>query len=153
MCTLGAHHNVVNFDLYLKDRDAWTLGRAPRVMVADEHWPEVCAGLLRSGVCTLLPAEDLFDTGKGPLLNGLFGVTKEEWAGDVEVYRLIMNLIPLNNLVHPLRGDVNTLPMWSMMNPFFIQPGEQLLISSEDVRCFFYTMAGPPSWGNSLGCY
>ena len=151
VCTLGAHHYVVNFDLYLKDRDAWTLGRAPRVMVADEHWPEVCTGLLRSGVCTLLPAEDLFDTGKGPLLNGLFGVTKEEWAGDVEVYRLIMNLIPLNNLVHPLRGDVNTLPMWSMMNPFFIQPGEQLLNSSEDVRCFFYTMAVPPSWWKYLG--
>ena len=29
------------------------------------------------------------------------------------------------------------------MNPFFLQPGENLLVSSEGVRCFFYTMAVP----------
>lgn len=28
----------------------------------------------------------------------------------------------------------------------FIQPHESLLISSEDVRCFFYTMSVPPAW-------
>lgn len=32
------------------------------------------------------------------------------------------------------------------MNPFFLQPTENLLISSEDVRCFFYTMAVPSWW-------
>ena len=150
VCTLGARHYVENFDLYVKDRDAWVWTKPPRVMVADHHWGEVCTGLVQSGVCTLLPVEDVFDTGRGPLLNGLFGVSKEEWEGDVEVYRLIMNLIPLNNLVHPLQGDVNTLPMWSMMNPFFVQPGETLLVSSEDVRCFFYTMRVPEAWWKYL---
>ena len=53
-----------------------------------------------------------------------------------------MNLIPLNKLAHPLRGDVETLPMWSLMNPFFIQPGENLLVSSEDVRCFLLRDGG-----------
>ena len=33
-----------------------------------------------------------------------------------------------------------------MMNPFFIQPDENLLISSEDVKCFFYTMSVPACW-------
>lgn len=93
-------------------------------MVADADWAYVCQGLVQAGVCTLLPVEDVFDTGQGPLLNGLFGVSKEEWVGDTEVYRLIMNLIPLNCLAHPLRGDVETLHMWSLMNPFFLQPGE-----------------------------
>jgi hypothetical protein len=61
-----------------------------------------------------------------------------------------MNLIPLNHLAHPLRGDVETLPAWSLMNPFFLQPSENLLISSEDVRCFFYTMAVPLAWHKYL---
>lgn len=146
VCTRGAQHYVLNFDSFIKDRAAWVLKKAPRVMVANEHWAEVCAGLVEAGVCTMLPVEEVFDTGQGPLLNGLFGVSKEEWVGETEVLRLIMNLIPLNNIAHPLKGDVETLPMWSMMNPFFLQPGEHLLISSEDVRCFFYTMAVPCTW-------
>lgn len=146
VCTRGAQHYVLNFDSFIKDRAAWVLKKAPRVMVANEHWAEVCTGLVEAGVCTMLPVEEIFDTGQGPLLNGLFGVSKEEWVGETEVLRLIMNLIPLNNIAHPLKGDVETLPMWSMMNPFFLQPGEHLLISSEDVRCFFYTMAVPCTW-------
>ena len=150
VCTLGARHYVMNFDSFIKDRSSWILQKPPRVMVRDEHWAAVCQGLVRAGVCTLLPVEEVFDTGQGPLLNGLFGVTKDEWVGDTEVFRLIMNLIPLNHLAHPLRGDVETLPAWSLMNPFFLQPSENLLISSEDVRCFFYTMAVPLAWHKYL---
>ena len=36
------------------------------------------------------------------------------------------------------------------MSPFFLQPNERLLISSEDVRCFFYTMAVPGDWVKHL---
>eukprot|EP00438_Fugacium_kawagutii_P025257 Skav212859 [mRNA] locus=scaffold786:278107:283976:+ [translate_table: standard] len=63
-----------------------------------------------------------------------------------DVYRLIMNLIPLNQLCRPMSGDVDTLPSWSMMTPFFLQPGENLLVSSEDVKCFFYTLQVPSCW-------
>eukprot|EP00438_Fugacium_kawagutii_P030494 Skav202357 [mRNA] locus=scaffold53:218927:223660:- [translate_table: standard] len=146
VCTLGAKHYVENFDSYLRPKEEWVLKKAPRVMVSDEDWPDVCRGLVSAGVCCILPLEDVFDTGAGPLLNGLFGVSKEEWHEGCEVFRLIMNLIPLNALAQPLQGDVETLPMWSQMNPYFLQPTEQLLISSEDVRCFFYTMAVPPCW-------
>ena len=34
--------------------------------------------------------------------------------------------------------------------PFFLQPGENLLVSSEDVRCFFYTMSVPTEWHKYL---
>ena len=85
-----------------------------------------------------------------PWASWLFGVAKDECIGDFEVFRLMMNLIPLNGFAHSLRGDVETLPMWSMMNPFFLQPHEKLLVSSEDVRCFFYTMSVPCSWRKYL---
>lgn len=120
-------------------------------MVPPEAWAEVCRGLLASNVCTLMPEEELFHVGAEPLLNGLFGVTKDEWVNGDEVYRLIMNLTPLNGIVEPMKGDVDTLPMWSLMNPLFLQPDESLLVSSEDVRCFFYTMSVPSSWYRFLG--
>lgn len=147
VCTLGSRHYVLNFDTYLKPFSEWSHTRPPKVMVSDEHWGEVCQGLLDCGICTLLDETEVFDTGQGPLLNGLFGVSKDDWTGDgTEIFRLIMNLIPLNSLCRPMAGDVDTLPSWAGMSPFFLQPSQQLLVSSEDVKCFFYTLAVPRCW-------
>ena len=150
VCSLGAKHYVENFDLYIKRPQDWVFKTPPRVMVSDDAWGEVCQGLCASGICTMMASEDVFHLGDKPLLNGMFGVSKEEWQGDVEIYRLIMNMIPLNSISESLKGDIETLPMWSLMSPFFIQPEENLLISSEDVRCFFYTMSVPTVWRKYL---
>ena len=141
ICCEGAQFYVKNFDLFLKRPEEWPKLSAPKVMVCDEDWGEVCTGLTQAGVCTYLEREEVF---------GLFGVTKDEWVDGVEVFRLIMNLIPLNNICQPLAGDVATLPSWSSMSPFFLQPTESLLVSSEDVRCFFYVMSVPTCWHKYL---
>ena len=146
VCSMGARYYVENFDLYIKPREEWPALTKPKVMVKDADWGEVCRGLVNAGVCTLLLRDEVFEGPEGPLVNGLFGVTKDEMDGDVEVYRLIMNLIPLNSICQGIRGDVDTLPSWSMMNPLFLQPTENLVVSSEDVRCFFYTMRVPSCW-------
>ena len=150
VCTLGCRHYVQNFDLYLRSQEEWPVIKRPRVMVPDDSWGEVCEGLVKQGVCTFVHRDDVFDCGDGPLLNGLFGVTKDEWSEGFEVYRLIMNLIPLNSLCKGLAGDINTLPSWAGMNPFFMQPEESLLVSSEDVRCFFYILSVPQCWWKYL---
>ena len=152
VCSLGCKHYVQNFESYLKPRDQWKLVKPPRVMVDDLDWPEVCRGLVESGVCTILGETELHHVHGVPLLNGMFGVTKDDFTADgVEIYRLIMNLIPLNEICQPLSGDVATLPAWSSMTPFFLQPSENLLVSSEDVKCFFYVMSVPASWSKFLG--
>ena len=116
-------------------------------MIEDQYWGAMCTGLVSSGICCYLESERVFQTGSGPLLNGLFGVSKDDWTEDnIEICRLIMNLVPLNNISESLVGDVDTLPSWGMMNPLFLQPGENLLVSSEDVKCSFYTMKVPNEW-------
>ena len=151
VCTQGSRHYVENFDLYLKPPSERKFSKNPRVMVDDDSWARVCQGLVKSGVCTFIEEEDVFDPGTGPLLNGMFGVTKEDWTSDgTEIFRLIMNLIPLNDLCVPMAGDVQTLPAWGGMSPFFLQPGENLLVTSEDVKCFFYTMSVPDCWTKYL---
>ena len=151
VCDRGCRDYVLNFDMYLKAKPEWTISKAPRVMVHDEDWPQVCQGLVGCGVCDFILEDDVFNTGKGPLLNGLFGVCKDETTPQgVDIYRLIMNLIPLNGLCKPLSGDIDSLPSWSSMSPFFLQPSERLLVSSEDVKCFFYTMRVPQCWQKYL---
>ena len=52
--------------------------------------------------------DDLYRVGTQPLLNGLFGVSKQEFDGPWEVQRIIMNLIPFNGVDRGLEGDVAT---------------------------------------------
>lgn len=151
VCTLGAQYYVTHIDQFIGHHFSGELPKPPRVMVADEHWAGVCKGLVEAGVCVLLPRDEIYQWRGRPLLNGLFGVSKDEWAGGFETFRLIMNLVPLNTISKPLQGDIETLPSWSTMSPFFLQPNETLLVSSEDVRCFFYTMSVPQAWWKFLG--
>eukprot|EP00435_Cladocopium_sp_Y103_P064326 s581_g26.t1 len=98
-------------------------------------------------ICTFIEESEVFHVKGEPLLNGMFGVTKEEWTDSGwEILRLIMNLVPLNSLCLPMNGDVHTLPSWGGMSPFFLQPTQNLLVTSEDVKCFFYTMSVPSTW-------
>lgn len=64
--------------------------------------------------------------------------------------RIIMNLIPSNGICRGIEGDVSTLPSWAGMTPLNLQPHEELIISSEDVRCFFYIFRVPKSWQRFL---
>ena len=153
VCSLGCREYVESFDRFLKPCHLWGKVSQPKVMVEEAAWGEMCTGLVESGVCCYLEESEVFHIGSTPLLNGLFGVSKEEWTPEnVEICRLIiMNLVPLNELCEPLGGDVDTLPSWGMMNPYFLQPDENLLISSEDVKCFFLYHEGTTLLDKILG--
>ena len=57
-----------------------------------------------------------------------------------------MNLVPANKLVRNLAGDISTLPSVVGMAPILMDSGEVLVMSSEDIRCFFYLFSTPPVW-------
>ena len=78
VCELGCKFYVENFEAYLKPRHEWKVTKPPRVMVSDDDWGPVCTGLVQSGVCCFLEDCDVFHVGTEPLLNGLFGVSKDE---------------------------------------------------------------------------
>eukprot|EP00438_Fugacium_kawagutii_P021648 Skav231607 [mRNA] locus=scaffold1636:8556:16397:- [translate_table: standard] len=151
VCEGGCREYVHSFEKYLLDEPNRVYTKPPRVMVPDHAWEETCKGLVSSGLCGLIPESQVIHVDGKPLLNGLFGVSKGEVADGHEVHRLIMNLIPLNNICRGMDGDVATLPSWSSTSPLCLLPEEQLVVSSEDVRCFFYIFAVPPSWHRYLG--
>ena len=142
----GCRHYVENFSDYLLPIEEQRYTRPPRVMVPPEAWEKLAQGLVKKGVCTVLHESELYHIDGKPLLNGLFGVSKGEFDGQWETMRLIMNLIPLNNICRGIEGDVATLPCWSGMNAFQLMPHEDLVVTSEDVRCFFYIFRVPQEW-------
>ena len=146
VCELGCKHYVEHFTEYLLPGEMQKAMKGPRVLVHDDHWQEVCEGLTRNGVCTILSKSQVHHIDGQPLLNGLFGVKKDEVEGATPIHRLIMDLRPCNNVCRGLEGDVATLPSWATMGPLQLMPTEDLVVSSEDVRCFFYIFRVPSEW-------
>ena len=146
VCEGGTLDYITHFEDYLLPEESRVYTKPPRVFVHDEGWKTICSGLLEKGVCKLIPLSEVYHLKGRPIFNGLFGVSKEEMHGDHEVFRLIMNLIPVNKLVRNLEADVCTLPSLTGLGPLELREEEVLVMSSEDIRCFFYLFATPPSW-------
>ena len=146
ICEQGCKHYVENFPSFLKPPSEWGPLRKSRGMVRDADWFSVAQGLMDAGVFGVVPESEVFRVNSKLLLNGLFGVEKHEEAQGIPIYRLIMNLVPLNELCQGMAGDIQTLPHWFGMSPFYMEPQENLVVSSEDLRCFFYTLSLPTCW-------
>lgn len=143
---LGSRHFVLNFEEYLLPVEDQKYVHPPRVMVPPDGWDTFCTELLARGVFDKVHEDDLYRVEGKPLLNGLFGVSKGEFDGPWESMRIIMNLVPVNQVCRSIEGDVGTLPSWAGMTPLSLMPEENLIVSSEDVRCFFYIFKVPKAW-------
>ena len=150
-CSGGCLSYIHDFKQFLIPEDQKYLGRAPRTMVEDSDWAEVCAGLLRVGICSVLPQSALYHVGGRPLLNGLFAVSKNEVKDGLELHRLIMNMVPLNSLCSGFSGDTCTLPGISGFSAFYLYEGEIAVLASEDIKCFYYLFQIPRSWQRYMG--
>lgn len=94
---LGTLHYVENSSDFLLDPADQKYVRPPRVMVDQCDWDSLCANLLSKGVFSKMHEDDIYRVDDKPLLNGLFGVSKNEFTEQgVEIMRLIMNLVPVN---------------------------------------------------------
>ena len=140
-----------NFMLPAQDQ---RLGRTASMMVEEWHWAEVCAGLLKRGVCRVMHVSELHHVGERPLLNGMFAVSKNETGVDsqgnsFEVCRLIMNLVPTNGCCRSLVGDTSTLPSVVGMSSVVLEDSQLLITSSEEIRCFSTCSVPPPHGGST----
>lgn len=150
-CSLGTRHYIQNFENYLIPPKDQIYTKPPKVLIEGGQWHAVCEGLIERGVCEVMAVADLYHVGNEPLLNGLFAVGKGEYIGTLETQRLIMNLVPTNRICRSIKGDVGTLPAVAGMGGVLLEGEELLLISSEDIRCFFYLFKIPHSWRRYMG--
>lgn len=150
MCELGTKEFVIAFEDYRVPEESRVYTKPLKIMIEEADWEVICTGLLEQGVCSLLHEREVALVDNKRLFNGLFAVSKNEYTsqGD-EVMPLIMNLVPTNKLVRGLGGDVSTLPSWAGMSPYLLEDNE-VIVMSEDIRCFFYLFAIPRSWWGYL---
>lgn len=147
VCEDGIKEFLLHPDCWLKPESDRVWLKPPKVMIPRDCWEEVTEGLLNRGVCGIFPLENVFRVDDKPVLGGIFGVPKgEETKDGVEILRLIMDLRPINCNFLSLGGDLGSLPMISQLFQLELQPHEQILISSEDIRAMFYIVGLPEVW-------
>eukprot|EP00435_Cladocopium_sp_Y103_P021547 s123_g5.t1 len=150
-CRLGTLHYVQHFEEQLLPPDAIKVPKPPTVMVEQGSWEDLCLGLVAKNICEIWPLDKIFHHQGVPLLNGLFAVGKGGYENGEETQTLIMNLTPLNSISRSLSGDVSTLPGLSGFAGFLLEDDQVALLSSEDIRCFFYLFSIPEEWKPYMG--
>lgn len=149
-CEGGVLHYVDHFADFMVPLDDQFVGRTPRIFVDDADWFDLVQGLLDRGICEIFKESDIHHVQGQCMLNGMFAVSKQEFVGDIEVCRLIMNLKPTNLNCRPLEGDTCTLPSATCLSSMFLDQEEMLTVSSEDIKCFFYLFQVPWHWRRFL---
>lgn len=92
--------------------------------------------------------EKVFSDADGKYLSGLFGVPKPgkfTSAGD-PILRLIMNLIPINQALEVILGDISELPSASSWQQLVLSDEDMLTVSQADMASAFYLFRLPEGW-------
>ena len=105
----------------------------------------------------LMSPDELLHHNGEPLLNGLFGVGKGKFleadkSGRCrEVLRLIINLIPSNQIMEIIEADVRALPFFGQWLGSTLLADEVGLWTAEDMVCVLsMSFACPRSGGSTL---
>ena len=113
----GVHAFLSDADSILLPRHVWPpKASSAKVHCDGDEWDKICSGLLKYNLCELIDEVCCFSWGGAYLLNGMFGVLKNEQTDSgIEILRLIMNLIPLNSISLLAQGDIEMLPMLTQL--------------------------------------
>ena len=123
------------------------------------------------GVITYVDEDEVFSDSRGKYLSGLFGVPKPNkfTTEHQPVLRLIMNLIPINDAMGVILGDIQELPSASVWQQLVLAEDQSLTVSQADMVtwhllfiCFACHVHGagyvypacqvlPMGWSSSVG--
>ena len=107
--------------------------------------------LVGRNICKWAPLEDVATLGGKPILNGLFGVEKPTTLpSGKKVLRLIMNLVPSNEVLTQLQGTVSGLPSITAWQSTVLEGNEQLRLFQSDMSSAVYLFDLPSKWRKYL---
>ena len=119
--------------------------------VTRKEWELIGAELVRRDICKPIPKDRLIWHNGKPLLNSVFGVGKNKFitkadGSQAEILRLIVNLIPSNEIQSAVPGDIETLPHFGQWSGLELLGDEVVMWSSEDINCMFYVFSLCDDW-------
>ena len=118
--------------------------------VSDEEIIKIAVGLHDRGILRVADEDErLIGPSGRAIYQGAFGVSKgKKLKGTaLDILRLIINLVPSNQVQLMIKGDNRTLPYLGQWCGCLVEENELVVWSSEDVKCCFYVFRLPRQWG------
>ena len=110
--------------------------------------PQIFMTLFERGVVDFVPENEVYSDSDGRFLSGLFGVPKpgKVTASGKPILRLIMNLIPINQTLEVILGDIGELPAATMWQQLVLTEEDMITVSQADMASAFYLFRLPREW-------
>lgn len=133
---------------YVADMAMESAPQPCRNMIVAGHEDVLAQGLLGHGVLGFFPQDRVARAAdSSPLSKSIFGVGEgTDIEPQVEVLRLIMSLKVSSPLFEHFRGKLDYLPLLVLMRHVILAAGEELVLSSVDLKCMFYLFGLPQAW-------
>ena len=133
-------------------REEWpaTLRRSS-VRATRDEWNKICRGMYDRDIFSFLRRDQLIEHNGSILVNGAFGVPKEDPSApdfDPEecTLRFIANLQPTNDLQRTIEAEIESLPVFTQWMLLELIQGEMFLVDSEDQTCSFFLYYLDEEW-------
>ena len=139
----------------LRIRGSWRCrGSRPKVLSPatvwcdDVEWPKIVKHCLLQGIFGVVRSNEVIVHNGKPLLNGVFGVSKNEHVPgtDQDILRMVFNFIPMNGVQEMLAGDVRSLPYIGRWAALELGEDYAIIQSEGDLTSAYYLYQLPPSW-------
>ena len=119
-----------------------------KVHIGAGEEPQIFKTLYERGVVDFVPENEVFSDSDGKFLSGLFGVPKpgKFTASGKPILRLIMNLIPINQALEVILGDIAELPSATMWQQLVLTEDDMVTVSQADMASAFYLFRLPVAW-------
>ena len=122
-----------------------------RIHVKPEDQKPLADELIARNICKWIPLDEVVTMDGRHILNGLFGVEKSATLpSGKKVLRLIMNLVPSNEVLTQLQGTVSGLPSITSWQSTVLEGDEQLRLFQSDMSSAFYLFKLPSEWQKFL---
>ena len=95
------------------------------------------------------PNEIFYDKNGRPLAGAFFGVGKDKYLEDDpmwEILRLILILVPPNEVQNKVHGDNASLPHYGQWQGLLVRKGDAIYLCSEDMKACFFLFRMPKEW-------
>ena len=107
--------------------------------------------LVSRGICTWVPDREVLRFRGERVLNGMFGIAKNKILSNGESsLRCIMNLIPSNSVLRPIRGRVHHLPHICQWLHVSLSDEEEVRLCQSDMVSAFYLFSLGDDWARQL---
>ena len=136
----------------MKHKNDWpkNFKKARSLVATQEDLHNIAHGLYQRNMSRIVEGHEILYDSQGVALSGaLFGVAKDKMLEEdpcLALLRLILNLVPPDEVQNKIHGDNASLPYFGQWRSILVRKGGAIYLSSKDMKACFFLFQLPKEW-------